>query len=173
MDNQIGQLFRRVQLMAGIGRTTAPAKDDGNIQTQQVRLKPDGAVRDGSMVLSMFGFSSHAPVGSDVLVLFLGGDRSKGVVIGTANQPSRFKNLGAGEQAVFNAHGMSVHLSAGGVVIDCGGKTLAVRNGSKARFEMPIESTGEITAQADGAAVHVSTHLHPDAQGGNVGLPKG
>ena len=67
MRDAVERLYRRVQLMVGIGRTTAPANDAGRVQTVQVRLSPD-EVRDGTQVAGQFGLSSHAPVGSDVAI---------------------------------------------------------------------------------------------------------
>ena len=160
MRDAVERLYRRVQLMAGIGRTTAPANDSGRVQTVQVRLSPD-EVRDGTQVAGQFGLSSHAPVGSDVVMLFLGGDRSKGIVLATLHGDSRFRGLKPGETALSNATGMSVHLSADGIVVECGGKPLTFRGGTKARFEMPVESTGEVTAMVDGDSVTVSQHRHP------------
>ena len=159
MHEMIGRLYRRVQMMAAVGRTTAPAQDGGNVQTVQLRLSAD-ETRDGTEVLQMFGFSSSMPAGSDVVAIFLGGDRSKGVVVATGHQGSRPKGQQSGETTLYNGHGMSIQLSAAGVVIDCGGKPLTVRNATKARFEMPIEATGEVTAMCDGASVTLSQHEH-------------
>ncbi len=159
MRDAVERLYRRVQLMVGIGRTTAPADDSGPVQKVQVRLSPD-EVRDGSRVAGMFGFSSHAPVGSDVVMVFIGGDRSKGVVIGTLNGGARFRGQKGGETALYNAHGISLHLATEGLVVECGGMPVVFRGGTKARFEMPVESTGEITAMVDGDSVTVSQHRH-------------
>lgn len=167
------RLLRRVQHMVVLGRSTAPVQDAGAIQTVQLSLQPDGAVRDDTRVLSVAGLSSSPPTGTDHLVVFLGGDRSKGVSIATGNQGARFRNLKSGETALHNFGGISILLGVDGVTIDLGGKVMLVKNGTKARFEMPIESTGEITAKVDGAAVRLSQHTHTDPQGGSVGLPSG
>lgn len=168
----LDRLYRRVQLAVGIGRTTAAPADSGAVQTVQVRLQPDNAVRDASKVVQLYGFSSSMPVGSDVIMLFLGGDRSSGVVIGTANQTARKRNQKPGEVSVHGL-GIEINLTSAGLVINAGGKPVTITNGTKARFEMPVESTGEITAKVDGAAVHLSTHTHADPQGSNVGTPTG
>ena len=171
MQEALARLTRRMQMLVGIGRTSAPAQDRAGVQRQQLSLRLDGRVVDDARVLSGFGFSSSAPVGSDVVVLYLGGDRSKPVIIGTGDQLTRFRGLKPGEAAMHNANAMWVHLSGDGISIEGGGKPMTIKGVTKLRVEGPIESTQEITAKVDGTAVHLSTHGHIDPQGGTVGTP--
>jgi len=70
------QLLRRVQMALSIGRVTATS-DSGPIQKLQVQTPLE--VRGDTPRMSDFGFSSGLPVGTDVVITFLGGDRSSGV----------------------------------------------------------------------------------------------
>lgn len=167
LASPLERAYRRLQLLVGIGRTQTVPDDRGPVQTVQVRLQPDNAVRDDTPVLQLYGFHSAMPVGSDVVVLFAGGDRSHGVIVGTANQAARRRGLASGEVAL-NALGIDLHLSAAGLVIDGAGLPITIKNAPKARFEMPIESTGEITAMADGNSVGLSTHQTTNVQPGGA-----
>lgn len=98
--------------------------DSGGVQTVQIMLSST-EVRDGSPRIAEFGFSSNPPVGSDGVVAFLGGDRTKGVVIGTCHQPSRPTGLSPGETILHSQDGKSVYLTAaGGIVVEAKGSQL-------------------------------------------------
>src|SRR5260363_84925 len=79
-------LFRRVMLVVGRGRLRT-GWDDGPVERHQARL---GALelRDHTPRLAEYGFASMPPVGSDAVVVFIGGDRSNGVIIATGHQAS-------------------------------------------------------------------------------------
>ena len=153
------RMYRRMAQVVGFGRITA-TKDDGNAHQVQVSLG-DGQVRDATPVATIYGLHSHARPGSDVVMLFVGGDRSNGVVVATGDQRCRPRNTQPGEVGLYDDQGLTIFLTRDGIRIDAGGKDVVVRNGTKARFEMPIESTGEITAMVDDASVTVSQHVHP------------
>src|SRR5260364_143986 len=109
------RLFRRVMLMIGRGRLTT-GRDDGPVQLHQARL---GAleVRD------------HTPrVGSDAVVVFIGGERSNGVIIATGHQASRLNHLKAGEAALYDDLGQRVILTRHGIVIEGAGLPVTLRN---------------------------------------------
>ena len=152
-------------MAVGVGRTTAPADDSGPAQTVQVRLS-GGEVRDGLPVTAIYGLASHAPVGSDVVCLFLGGDRSNGVVIGTANQGSRPRGRRPGEVAIYNEFGMTVFLSADGIRIDAGGKPLRITRAPEVTMDGDLKVKGEVTAMSDGAAIRLSQHKHGGVRSG-------
>ncbi|MCY0854347.1 phage baseplate assembly protein [Cupriavidus sp. D39] len=62
--------------------------DAGGVQMMQVKLNAE-ETRDNTPRVPEFGLASNPPVGSDAIVVFLGGDRSQGVVLGTVHQVSR------------------------------------------------------------------------------------
>ena len=171
MNSHMERLWRRVSGTVGFARIKA-TNDAGAVHKVQIEFH-DGQLRDNTPSLSLFGVISHAPVGSDAAYMAVGGDRSNVVVIATGNQSSRPTGSQPGEFGIYNAGGMKVFLGLTGIRIDGGGQPITVTNAPKARFEMPVESTGEITAMVDGAAVHVSTHHHSDPQGGSTGPAQG
>ena len=127
MTGVMERLWRRVQLMSSWGRVTF-SDDSRSAQLLQVKLN-DSETRDDTPRIAEFGLTSRPPDGSDVLVVFLGGDRSKGVVVATAHQASRPKGLLAGETMLYDLWGKSVHLTkAGGIVVEAQGAPVTVNN---------------------------------------------
>ena len=61
----------------------------------------------------------------------------------------RLKGLARGEVAVYDDQGQSVTLTRAGIVVNGGGKPIVFKNAPKARFEMSIESTGDIRDRCD------------------------
>ena len=173
MKEHVERLWRRLSGVAGAARITA-TNDDGVVHKVQIVFH-DGQFRDATPSLGLFGVASHAPVGSDVAYLAIGGDRSNVVVIATGNQGDRPTGSNPGEVCLYNAAGMKVFMSLGGIRIDGAGQPVVITNTPKLRVEAPIESTGEITAQVDGAAVHATLHTHGGVQsgGGSTGEPQG
>jgi phage baseplate assembly protein V len=102
--------------------------DAGPIQTMQVSMSametPDNRLR-----MTEFGFASNPPVGSDAIALHLSGDRGSGVVVATNHQPSRPRNLAAGESMLYSQDGKSVYITAaGGIVVQANGQDVVVNN---------------------------------------------
>ena len=99
--------------------------------------------------LEPYGFTSAAKDGAEGVALFPSGDRSHGVVVVVADRRYRMKGLKRGEVALYDDQGQSVVLTRSGIVVDGAGKPIIFKNASKARFEMPVESTGDITDNCD------------------------
>lgn len=121
------RLWRRVQLMSSWGRVTF--SDDGkSAQLLQIKLN-DSETRDGTPRIAEFGLTSVPPNGSDVLMVFLAGDRSKGVVVATGHQASRPLGLAAGETMLYDLWGKSIYLTKdGGIVIEAQGAPVTVNH---------------------------------------------
>ncbi|NWC92615.1 MULTISPECIES: phage baseplate assembly protein V [unclassified Pseudomonas] len=123
-------LQRRIQLLAGWARVSF-ANDGKTAQLLQVKLN-DSETRDDTPRIAEFGFTSVPPDGSDVLVVFLGGDRSKGVVVATGHQASRPVNLLAGESMLYDLAGKSVYLTQdGGIVIEAKNSPVTINNATQ------------------------------------------
>ncbi|KAF1040291.1 MAG: hypothetical protein GAK35_03545 [Herbaspirillum frisingense] len=131
--------------------------DSGPMQRLQVWLNELQTV-DNVPYASHFGFTSRAPDGSDSIVMFVGGDRSNGVVLGTNHAESRPRGLVQGESALFNQVGIKIYLSKGGLVIEGAGLPITVNNtptvtvnaGTKVQMNTPeLNVTGKITAGGD------------------------
>lgn len=121
-------LALRIASMLGTGRITAMSDAGG---TQSVQYQTPLEVASAPRMVE-FGFSSGLPVGSDVVLAFIGGDRSSPVVIATNHQGYRHAGLGSGETVVYNQWGLSVLLTEQGVFIDAKGKDVEVNNARNA-----------------------------------------
>ena len=148
------RLKRAIQALAGRGRVTT-SDDSGNAQLLQVKL---GALelRDNTPRLAEFGFTSRPPVGADAVLVFIGGDRSNGVVIATGDQKSRPRDLEEGETKVYDLFGKFIHFTKdGGIIIEANNSPVTVNNATtvtitaaaKVRMVTPLlEVTGDIKA---------------------------
>ena len=122
--SQIRKFATRIASMLGVGRITA-MKDDGGTQSVQYQTPLEVA---SAHRLAEFGFSSGLPAGTDVVLAFLGGDRSNPVVIATNHQGYRYSDLSPGETVMYNQWGMNVLLTENGVFIDAKGKNVEINN---------------------------------------------
>ena len=133
-----------------------------------------GDPKEGVEHLEPYGFTSAAQNGAEAVVLFPGGDRSHGMAVIVADRRYRLKGLARGEVAIYDDQGQSVTLTRGGIVVDGGGKPIVFKNAPKARFEMPIESTGDIKDNCDGsgktmAEMRVTYNGHTHKENGDGG----
>lgn len=129
MLEMFDRLSQRVLLTIARALVTVVRDTDG-IQIMQVKLSAT-ETRDGLPRFADFGFSSNPPAGSDALVAFVAGDRSKGIVIGTCHQQSRPQGLSPGESILHSQDGKSVYLTASeGIVVDAKGQPVVVNNAS-------------------------------------------
>ncbi|MDE2342912.1 MAG: phage baseplate assembly protein [Betaproteobacteria bacterium] len=154
------RLWRRIWNAIGFGALSL-IDDTGPVQLAQVKLNTP-EIRDGVPVVQLFGLSGNAPVNSNAVLLFLGGDRSNAIVVATNNQGSRPRNQNPGESTLYNNFGMSVALTENGIVINGGGMPVTVTNGD-------LHVVGAVIAGYGTAdQVGVQSHLHdqePDSAG--------
>lgn len=143
MRQALEALGARVRMLVGRGRITT-GSDTGGVQQQQVQLA-DIETGDNRPRVAEFGFTSMPPQGSDAVVVFLAGDRSAGVIIGTNHQASRPRNLKPGETMVFSLDGKCVYLSDAGIRIDAKGQSVDVVNASIVTVDATLlRCTGDI-----------------------------
>lgn len=126
-DSAILRLYRRIMMMVGRGRVTV-VDDTGAVQKVQLDFLSPLEVRDGTPRLLDYGFTSYPPSNTDAVVLFVGGDRSNGVIIATGNQTFRLKGLATGDVALYDSRGQSITLTATGIVVNGNGLNLTVNN---------------------------------------------
>lgn len=127
MKQLIRSLGLKISGLLGIGRTVG-LNDTG--ATQKVQYQTPLEVAD-TVRLAEFGFSSSLPVGTDVVLAFLGGDRSNPVIIASNHQAYRYKGLNPGESVLYNQTGQYVRLSENGIYIEANGKDVFVNNAKK------------------------------------------
>lgn len=189
-DGVIRQLWHRMRMIVAPGRVSQ-VDDTGNVQRIQCILGP--LETNDKPRLSEFGFASNPPIGSDITVIFVGGDRSNGVVIATGHQASRLKNLAPGESALYDENGKYIWLTQNGIVIEAKGQSVTINDASAVTVNAStevvlntpilqvngqIKATGDIT---DNSGTNSSTmagmrgsyngHTHTDPQGGSVSTP--
>lgn len=194
MMDLLQRLGRRLQLLVGLGRSTL-VDDSGPVQMLQLKL---GALelRDRTPRLADFGFTSNPPAGADAALLFVGGDRSNGVVIATGHQSYRLKGLASGDVAIYDSRGQSVWLTASGIVVNGAGfpltvndtPTVTVNAATQINLQTPkvacsgdLAVAGSVVAQGDisdhgnksmaGMRSVFNGHGHTDPQGGSTGGP--
>ena len=143
---------RRLALVVGRGRIKQ-SDDSGPIQSLQVSL--NSLETPDLRRVSEFGHASWPPDGCDAIVLFIGGDRSNGVVIGTHDLSSRFKLETKGESALYDIFGKYIWLKKESVEIECNDKPLLVKNTKKLTIEagsdgMEITVTGNVVLNMGG-----------------------
>lgn len=122
--NQFRHIANRIASMLGVGRITA-MQDTGGTQSVQYQTPLEVA---SAHRMAEFGFSSGLPVGNDVVLAFLGGDRSNPVVIATNHQGYRHSDLSPGETVMYNQWGLYIQLTEAGISIDAKGKDVTVNN---------------------------------------------
>lgn len=142
-----------------IGRARINLIDDtGPVQMAQVTVN-DLETIDKVPVVQAFGFGSNPPNGSDVALVFVGGDRSNGVVVATNSQKYRVRNLAPGESVIYTQDGKQIYLTAnGGIKISANRQPVEVDNATtvtinaatKIRMVTPrLECTGDIVDNCD------------------------
>jgi phage gp45-like len=109
------RLYRRIR-MATASLTISSTNDSGPVHLVQGKVRGTPETIDNLQTLNIFGFASHAPVGSDALALFGNGDRSNGVIVATANQKARPRNQKPGEVTIHTDDGTTIYLRQGGTV---------------------------------------------------------
>ena len=139
--NRIG---RRLMTTIGRGRKTT-GDDSGNIQKLQVQLGQN-EVRDNTPRLAEFGFTSMPPDGSDLVVLFIGGDRSNGVIIASGDIATRMKNLQPGESALYDSLGKHVYLKVDQIEIDAKNQPVNIINATT----VTVDASGTVTLNCGG-----------------------
>jgi phage baseplate assembly protein V len=153
----VDRLKRGLLAVIGRGRVTT-SNDAGTAQLLQLRLS-GLEVRDQTPRIAEFGFSSRPPVGSDAVLVFVGGDRSNGIVIATGHQASRPTGLEEGESIVYDLFGKFIRLTkSGGIVVEANGSpvtvnhatTVTINAATKVQMNTPLlEVSGSIKAHGD------------------------
>ena len=146
---QIAGLMQRKGTHFALGRSTMNVNDSGAVQTVQVQLDAL-SIRDNIPILYHHGFFSAPPIGTDLHVAFLDGDRSKAVIIASNHQSYRMTGAAPGDAGLY-AQGQAIHLTSGGIAIT-GNVTLTGN----------LSVSGSVTAGAGGGdSVTLQGHKHP------------
>ncbi|MGH1472851.1 phage baseplate assembly protein domain-containing protein [Yersinia proxima] len=184
-SGQLAKLYRQIKMMIGVGRVTG-SHDGGSVQTVQYQTPLE--VRSDTPRLAEFGFSSGLPAGTDVVIGFLGGDRSSAVIIGSNHQSSRHVGLSPGETVIYSQWGQYVKLTEAGIIIEANSQPVTVNNATevtvnaavKVRLNTPLlEVSGDIVDNAGSNSTTLKTlreaynahnHQLKNVQGGSATL---
>ncbi|EPB0882567.1 TPA: phage baseplate assembly protein domain-containing protein [Yersinia enterocolitica] len=184
-SGQFSKLYRQIKMMLGVGRVTG-SHDGGSVQTVQYQTPLE--VRSDTPRLAEFGFSSGLPVGTDVVIGFLGGDRSSAVIIGSNHQSFRHVGLNSGETVIYSQWGQYVKLTENGIIIEANSQPVTVNNATevtinaaeKVRLNTPLlEVSGDIVDNAGSNSTTLKTlreaynahnHQLKNVQGGSATL---
>jgi phage baseplate assembly protein V len=107
-----------------------------NIALVQVSGLAGETVQDNEF-FQHYGISSNPPLGSQVIVLPLGGKTSQGVVIASEHVMYRIKNLQSGEVAIYTDEGDSIVLKRGRL-IEVTTETLKINATTKVEMNTPL-----------------------------------
>lgn len=160
--------------------TVVLVNSSSRIQRVQVRLL-NGEAKQNLDHFEAYGQTSHPHPGAEGLALFLGGDRSHGIVVVVGDRRYRLTGLEPGEVALYDDLGQKVHLTRSGIVIDGAGRPILITNTPKVRMETAdLEVTGEITDHCDSDGRSMSSmrsvynsHTHPENDSGGPTDPPG
>ena len=121
-------------------------KSADNIQKVQVSGLANETLQDVEL-MQQFGLTSVPPVGTQVVVLPMGGETTHSIVIATENGSFRVKNLKSGETAVYDESGSTIILKQGRLIeIDC--DILKITATKKVDISSPVVETDRVfTAQ--------------------------
>ncbi|HDL7427106.1 phage baseplate assembly protein domain-containing protein [Yersinia enterocolitica] len=184
-SGQLARLYRQIKMMIGVGRVTG-SHDGGSVQTVQYQTPLE--VRSDTPRVAEFGFSSGLPAGTDVVIGFLGGDRSSAVIIGSNHQSFRHVGLKSGETVIYSQWGQYVKLTEAGIIIEANSQPVTVNNATevtvnasvKVRLNTPLlEVSGDIVDNAGSNSTTLKTlreaynahnHQLKNVQGGSATL---
>jgi len=110
MDKQTADAMR------GLNRrvTFKNVKDNGQTQTASVEVA-DGIWRDDVEIFQPYGFASHVPADGGLAIAFaIGGDQGDIAIMPIGNPSKRLGNLKEHECGMYNGHGDTAILTAGG-----------------------------------------------------------
>lgn len=156
------------------------------MQALQLRLTA-GEIKDAMEHFEPYGYTSHPLPGAEGLAMFLGGDRSHGVVVCVADRRYRLVSLQAGEVALYDDLGNLIvlgresirvvavqHLEATAptAVFNC--STSVTLNTPKVLATGDIEAAGQIrdaVGTMQSMRETFNGHDHPGDSGGTTGQP--
>lgn len=169
----LSPLHRRLRLIANRAIVSL-VTDALQRQNLQLRLLADETADDVERFQN-YGHSSVPPVGSEAIVLSLGGARGGVVAIAVEDKGARPKGLESGDSVLYHLEGHNLRLTKNGTAI-LTVKKLIVQAESETHIispsntiDGPLHVTGPITSDTDVGAAGISLKGHDHEEG--VGAP--
>ena len=116
---------------------------------RQLQAKVDGAVVDDVELMEPYGLASVAPVGSHVLIVYVGGDESHPVAIAQASTAHRPSGLTVGQVAIYDSTGKVITLSTSGIQLGPSASLGVARTTDEVSVTIP---TGTVAVGFSGGA---------------------
>lgn len=139
--------------------TVVLATATNKLQALQMRLTA-GEIKGDLEHFEPYGYTSCPHPGAEGIALFLGGDRSHGIVVCVADRRFRLKELEPGEVALYTDEGDSLVFRRGRI-IELDTATFRVKASEKVEFDTPlIKTTGRIESDEDQVARGISQIEH-------------
>lgn len=176
MVSGLRELGGRVMMMVARGVLRGVSDRSGRQQLQVELLKDE--LRDGVERMQNYGMTSH-PLGGDVAVVFLGGNREKGIVLAVDDRRYRL-SLEPGEVALYDDLGNRIELLRDMLKVTAVQHLEATAPTMKIIADVSIEGTLTVTGDvATTGALHNngklvgSSHTHSGVTAGpaNTGAP--
>ena len=175
MKKLLNPLKHRIMLMIARAAINSMNDVDGGYQAGQVSIL-DGEVRDNTVRLQDYGFTSVPLQGADAVVVFIGGNRDHGLIIATDDSRYRLQGMKNGEVALYTDEGDHIYFKRGKIIeIKCGSEIdincATVKFSGDIQVSGKITAGGEITGGNSEAPVNLTTHEHPTAVPGSPSPP--
>ncbi|GBQ52270.1 phage baseplate assembly protein [Komagataeibacter sucrofermentans] len=154
------RVARGVMMLIGIGRQTADTDEAAATPTVQATLAM-GEIHSDMPLMQHAGFASRPLADSDHVIVFIGGNRQRGVSIASNDQNGRPKDLQPGEVCLYHPRtGSRIWLKADGSV------AIAPANG-KTAVTGDLTATGTITGnEVVAQGKKLSSHEHSNGNNG-------
>lgn len=113
------------KIKSAVGKALIEAVADGN-EIQLVKVSGlDNETQSDLERVQEYGITSNPPIGSEAVVLYVGGSKDHGIVIKTDSGEFRVQSLASGEVCIYSQFGQKILLDQNGEIIssNSGGKT--------------------------------------------------
>lgn len=158
LERQVSALMLRRGAPFALARTTLAVNDTGPVQTVQAQLDAL-STRDNIPLLYGFGVTGSPPIGTDLHLAFLDGDRAKSLAIAGGHQTYRLRGLLVGDSALYDIRGATVWLTSAGPAINGAGQPTTVTG--------DLHVTGAVIAGFGGPdQVNLQTHRTTEVEFG-------
>ena len=152
LERQVSALMLRRGAPFALARTTLAVNDTGPVQTVQAQLDAL-STRDNIPLLYGFGVTGSPPIGTDLHLAFLDGDRAKSLAIAGGHQTYRLRNLSVGDFGALRSPRCLYLADRWGPSVACAGQPMTIAG--------DLHVTGAVIAGYGGAdQVGLQTHKH-------------
>lgn len=105
------------RIKAAIGKSLIDAAADDN-EIQLVKISGmDNETQPDIERIQEYGMTSNPPIGSEAVVLYLGGNHDHGIVVKTDSGEFRIQSLKSGEVCVYSKFGQKILLDDNGEIV--------------------------------------------------------